>query len=206
MAIKPFQTSQLTTEEGGIAGKKWVMRQLRRALGKLNITGEGLEISQSGDGALHLRATAGSGAVHPFRVSASGTGISVSPGYFYAPDWTGGTDRAPYIMPVIGNTPLDASTPPIYSTSVANGYVLCRTQWTTSGAPKLPWPIAVVSQLPQDVPCIMLPDPNKQEGAYHVLLARIVDGEIYQQVRSTVHVDVNYQGFRFSESNAMPAP
>jgi hypothetical protein len=207
MSIKPFKSTDLQTTEKGLAGKRWVMRQIRRALGKLNISAEGIELTQNGDGSLHLSATGGIGSgEHPFRVQRRGDGYSVSPGYFYVPDWTGGEERAPYIMPTINGTPLDASTPPIYSTLSTSGYVVCRTRWNTSGAPILPWDIALLSQPPEDTPCVLLPDPNKQDGQYYVLLARVVNGVIHQQVRSTIFADVNYLGFRFTESNAAPPP
>jgi hypothetical protein len=203
--IKPFNRVKLPEANGSIVTMSYLKKALTHVLGKLNITVEGGEVQQTGDGALHLK-VAGSAAAHPFKATLAAGVLKVSPGYFYAPDWVGGADQVQlsYIMPTLGGRPLDASPPPSITTALTTGYVVCRTSWTAEGRAKLPWPIAFVSTIPADIDAILLPDPAAQDGTYHVLLARIVDSTVYQQVRSTVHCDVNYAGFDFTESNAAP--
>lgn len=117
-AIKPFKAIE-GPQRNKLATRKWTTKFLRTVLGKLNITGKGLNIKQTGDGHLHLEVENGEATTctHAFKLSVSPdlTGIIVSPGQAAVSgvgrtptlngrslEDTEGSTGAPVLVPAIG--------------------------------------------------------------------------------------------------------
>ncbi len=201
--MKPFRGQELTTQERGLAGKRWVMRAIRRALGKLQVTGDGIDISQSGDGQLVLKAAAGVASSGAFKVELAGGGVRISPGYFYAPSSIGlqGSENFGYIMPEINGQRLDKTPQPIYPTTLTTGYVVVRTKWSkTTGAPILPWPIGVLSSPPTNEPLIRFPASSAQDGTAYCLLASFTPAGVVQAATGTIFAGAMWESILFYQS------
>jgi len=73
MSARPFkdQSSELADGVNKIATHRWVMRLMRRVLKKLHFTGDGVVLSESAEGQVHIKLDAGAlggSGVHPFKV------------------------------------------------------------------------------------------------------------------------------------------
>lgn len=106
--IKPFKSIE-SPQRNKLATRKWTTKFLRMVLGKLNITGQGIAIKQTGDGHLHFEVEgAGSenNCAYPFKIAINVDGyLTVSSGQVRM-------ESASAAIPVIAGVSLDAATPP----------------------------------------------------------------------------------------------
>lgn len=75
--MKLFNRITLPPARGNIVTPKYLQRCFQAVLGKFNMTVEGAEVQQTGDGHLHMRVTSGSGSgdcAFPFKVAISADG------------------------------------------------------------------------------------------------------------------------------------
>jgi hypothetical protein len=94
-AIKPFQGLHQQVKNK-LATRKWTSRFLRAVLGKLNITGKGIKLTQTGNGHLHFELENSDAADHPWKIEASVStlgGVTISEAFLQL---TTGSDRTQY--------------------------------------------------------------------------------------------------------------
>ena len=98
-AIKPFQGLDQQVKNK-LATRKWTSRFLRAVLGKWNITGKGVKLTQTGNGHLHFEVEDGAAeADHPWKIEPSVStlgGVTISEAFLQLTAGTYTLDRTQY--------------------------------------------------------------------------------------------------------------
>jgi hypothetical protein len=171
-AIKPFKAIE-SPQRNKLATRKWTTKFLRMVLGKLNITGQGIAIKQTGDGHLHFELENGEATTctHAFKLSVSPdlTGIIVSPGEVAvegspriptingrAIDDTQGTLGPPVLVPPlgIGYVWVKALMRPVLNTFTVGNVSLSYlrvTQWSDSSSPIIEAGLTLPTEIPAEI-------------------------------------------------------
>lgn len=198
--IKPFKHIQPTLQNK-IATRKWVVSAMRKVLTKLHITGEGIELLEKADGQLHLKVNVASAdPYHPFKAETiqkpdGGIGITIRPGLIYCsqlPDYY----QTRWMLPQIQNVDLRTEYPPWLNVSGIKSIIVIVAEFDIFGqAINLPWQIKAFAEVPADTPLIRNNNTSgtPQNGKYHILLASIKDGVIYQWIRRNVTINLQWQ-------------
>jgi hypothetical protein len=185
MPTKPFKDVN-HGQVNKLASRRWVARFISLVLGKLNLTGQGIKITPTGDGHLHFEVEDSGASDHPFKVTVRSGLATIEPGLVYSANFeqVNGVATIQHV-PVIGTTPLNAATAPTISVGTSGTrYVCLKARFSPEGIGFPPWKIEVFSNTPIDQAIVRASQgSNVQpvEGVYHVLIATIQDGAVQQQ-------------------------
>lgn len=196
--IKPFEHIKKPTAAKGIASVKYVERRLREVLGKLHFTGKG--VSSSADGQINFDLASAGSEEHPFKASTfvaesnGRTGVLISPGLVYSSAFATGIG---WQIPQIGRRDLTAKpNPPALAPSGILSYICLVCEFDVDGkAYNTPWQIAAFNSVPTDTPLIRTNSAtgSPQRGLYHVLIASVENGQIYQWVKRNISVNLQWE-------------
>lgn len=188
-AITPFNKDE-PVGRNAIASMRGVQRFMGAWLRRLRIQGDGIGVSQTGDGTVVLRALPDDRPEAPFRVRISGGRATVAPGYVYT---TYG--EAPQHVPLIAGVPLNAVNQPSLPT-VSNGYIVLQMLFdkATGHAVGVPWSIYAVTEL-TNVPLIRARGSVAgQDGIMDLIIARIDSGQVsVQNVTKSVSAFISFE-------------
>lgn len=191
--IKPFNRVRLPPSKGKIVTVPYLRKALQAVLGRWNVTIEGGDLQQTGDGHLHVRLTAAKENDDPFKVTANNGVISVAPGLVYSTQFTTANG---WIVPVIGDRFLNATPPPSLFFNGAAGFVCLVAEFDVNGAAlNLPWKVEIFAgSPPQDVGLVRLNSfGTPAPGKYHVLIASIVNGVVHQWVKRNILINLQWE-------------
>lgn len=201
--IKPFENIKKKLGPNRFASTRYVDRRLREVLGKLHITGKGCNLSASADGQIHIEVPANNDVGdHPFKAttfvaqSNGRTGVLIAPGLVYSNALPGPT---PWMLPQIGHRDLTTSSasPPALAPSGILSYLCLVCKFDTDGtAMETPWQIeAFNGSPPQNTPLVRIGSASgaAQQGVFHVLIATVENGQIYQWVRRNISVNLQWE-------------
>lgn len=198
--MRPFRNIA-DAVKNSIATRKWVVKFMRRVLGKLHFSTEGLDLIEQADGQIHLRVkSTGNTSGFPFEVktfvaqSNGRTGVTVEPGLVYSNTLPSGQG---WTQPVIGTKSLLADPPPALAPSGIESHICLVAEIGTDGkAINLPWKIAAFDgTAPTDtgVRRINSASGAPQQGKYHVLIASIYNGKVYQWTRQNISLELQWE-------------
>jgi hypothetical protein len=189
--IKPFNRLQPPPTHGNFVSVKYFRRAIKAMFGGWNITMEGGDLQQTGDGHLHIRVTPSS-STDIFAVSAVAGGFRIAPGKYYS-------TSSGWQTPVIGGTPLTATTPPTLTwTGTSNVFIYLKVKFDMYGqAIEGPWAIEASATAPTDTPVRRANGLSTapQAGIYHVLIASREGGTLRQWVRHNIIANLQWENF-----------
>jgi hypothetical protein len=188
-AIKPFQGLDQQVKNK-LATRKWTSRFLRAVLGKLNITGKGVKLTQTGNGHLHFELEDGAAnSDYVFKISAVDGGFRIAPGLVYS-------SSSGWQTPRVGGSFLTGAQPPVLSWSQDVAIICLVAKFDVYGmAIETPWSINAFGALPVDVPLFRANgvSPTPQPGTYHILIGSRSGGVIYQWVRHNIIANMQWE-------------
>lgn len=182
MSIQPLKNLADQREGNKIASTRWVQRFVRATLAKFNLTVEGGELEETGEGHLHLRIDAAGSGSHPFRVQRGGNGVTVVPGFVYTIDFTSGNAIVSHI-PTIAGLSLDSPTrPSLTIPGNFSGYICLRMVFSAEdGSAVTPWSIVAVTT-PSDTQLVReLGAEPGLNSEVDLILAKMVNGAVKVQ-------------------------
>lgn len=190
--IKPFTRIRLPPSRGKIVTVSYLQKALSAVLSRFNITVEGGDIQETGEGHLHLKVNASAaGQTSPFQVSIVDGGFSVKPGLVYSTS-TG------WQMPVIGGAQLTRDPPPVLAWGGSVAVICLEVQFDEFGqGVNLPWPIRAYSGPPQDIHVRRANGMSNQPqpGRYHVVIASVQNGTVHQWVNHNIIANLQWEQF-----------
>lgn len=198
--MRPFRNIA-DAVKNNIATRKWVVKFMRRVLGKLHFSTEGIDLIEEGDGQIHLRVKSTSSASgYPFEVkkfvaaSNGRTGVTVAPGLVYSNTLPSGQG---WLQPFMGGKSLLADPPPALAPNGNQSHICLVAEIGTDGkAINLPWEIKTFDgTAPTDIPVrrINSASGSPQQGKYHILIASIYATELYQWTKGNISIELQWE-------------
>lgn len=198
--MRPFRNIA-DAVKNNIATRKWVVKFMRRVLGKLHFSTEGIDLIEEGDGQIHLRVkSASSASGYPFEVKKFGaasngrTGVTVAPGLVYSNTLPSGQS---WLQPFMAGKSLLSDPPPALAPNGNQSHICLVVEIGTDGkAINLPWEIkAFDGAAPTDIPVrrINSASGSPQQGKYHILIASIYATELYQWTKGNISIELQWE-------------
>jgi hypothetical protein len=189
--IRPFEKLFQRQAINKIATRKWVTTMLRRVFGLFNLSGQGIEFQETGEGGLMLKVSS-TLTTTPFQVIRKGDGVIVMPGMVFSNDFS--LPNNPFVssFPRINNVSINNQPPPVLAVSSTAWIVLRMIFAKESGSAKFPWSIVRTGTL-KDVPLVRsVGDALGNDSEVDLPIARIENGQITQIVSSTIYVTTSW--------------
>jgi len=202
MPIKPFKSVRLPPAHGKVVSPSYLLKCFKAVLGVFNITVEGGDIVETGEGHMHLKLDGGTGSgMTPFFCSGSAGQITVAPGLVLTQVESEDGDKPAYVMPVIGGRRLDSVPPPTLAVNGTGRVVLVVEFFGLTGLAKLntPWKI-IFETFNADIPLIRNDGVNDiQDCVISIPIAEYVNGtKTTQNISTMISVHTSWNGIMVS--------